>query len=110
MANTYIALSTSDITNKETNFYVDNATTSTGVSDENLLRIFALYNIDSVTSSQTWSISESIDIRLEPVETRHKLSLQNLGWDIQQAQKIRALFAPVAEDWDDPEMDIYNDL
>ena len=45
----------------------------------------------------------------EPIEDKSGLTIDDMGWTVEYALSIRALFASVLEDWDDPEMDIYND-
>ncbi len=44
----------------------------------------------------------------EPIEDKPNLTIDDMGWTIEYALSIRAKFASVLEDWDDPEMDIYN--
>jgi hypothetical protein len=41
---------------------------------------------------------------------RSPLTIEDLGWTPEEAKQIRAQFGLFAEDWDDPAMDVYNDL
>jgi hypothetical protein len=36
------------------------------------------------------------------------LTIEDLGWTREQALAARGLFACMAEDWDDPAMDVYD--
>jgi hypothetical protein len=38
------------------------------------------------------------------------LTITDLGWSVTKATVIRERLAAFAEDWDDPRMDIYNEL
>ncbi len=38
------------------------------------------------------------------------LTIDELGWTESKAAKVRGQLASFVEDWDDPRMDIYNDL
>ena len=39
-----------------------------------------------------------------------KLTIRDLGWTRDRAREVRAKLATFALDWDDPSMDIYNEL
>jgi hypothetical protein len=39
-----------------------------------------------------------------------KLTIRDLGWTRDRAREVRAKLATFAVDWDDPSMDIYNEL
>lgn len=63
------------------------------------------------TSPAVGRAENSPDAANNPSEKPKKLlTIHDLGWTKEQAAEVRALFACIAEDWDDPEMDIYNDL
>lgn len=38
------------------------------------------------------------------------LNITDLGWSVSKATVVRERLAAFAEDWDDPRMDIYNEL
>lgn len=44
----------------------------------------------------------------EPIEDKPSLTIDDMGWTVEYALSIRAKFASVLEDWNNPEMDIYN--
>jgi hypothetical protein len=37
-------------------------------------------------------------------------TIHDLGWSTEQAARVRAQLSSFADDWDSPEMNIYNDL
>jgi hypothetical protein len=39
-----------------------------------------------------------------------RITIADLGWTREQAIAIRGLYGSIAEDWDDPAMDIYDEL
>jgi hypothetical protein len=43
-------------------------------------------------------------------EKQKPLTIEDLGWTREDAQAVRAQFGVFTEDWDDPAMDVYNDL
>ena len=42
--------------------------------------------------------------------TSSSLTIDDLGWTEAKAAEVRTHLASFVEDWDDPRMDIYNDL
>lgn len=44
------------------------------------------------------------------IASRKPLTIDDLGWTREQAAIIRGLFGAIADDWDDPSMDVYDDL
>ena len=38
------------------------------------------------------------------------LTIHDIGWSQDKAREVRTKLATFAEDWDDPRMDVYNDL
>lgn len=46
----------------------------------------------------------------EPSEDIPSLTIDDLGWTTEDAARIRAQLAAFAEDWDDPTMDVYDDV
>ena len=53
----------------------------------------------------------TMDEQLESMIARRKpLTIDDLGWTREEAAAVRALFGAMADDWDDPGMDAYDDL
>lgn len=48
-----------------------------------------------------------LDAKLNPTK---QLTIDDLGWTREQAAAIRLMFGSIAEDWDDPDMEIYDEL
>jgi hypothetical protein len=42
--------------------------------------------------------------------TKNQLTIRDLGWTRERAREVRAKLATFAADWDDPSMDVYNEL
>lgn len=66
-----------------------------------------------ITSSCTfardpWATDPRKNVRTVE-ETRKALSIDDLGWTREHAAQVRARLSAFAEDWDDPEMDIYDE-
>src|SRR4051794_13424247 len=61
--------------------------------------------VTNMTSRKT-AIVDVATITLD----KKSITISDMGWTREQAIAIRGLFSFVAEDWDDPEMDIYNVL
>lgn len=38
------------------------------------------------------------------------LAIDDLGWTREYAAAVRLMFGAIADDWDDPEMDVYDHL
>lgn len=67
----------------------------------------------SIASSCTfvrdpWAIDPRQNVRTVE-EARKPLSIDALGWTRERAAQVRARLSSFAEDWDDPEMDIYDE-
>ena len=58
--------------------------------------------------SDPWVIDPRKNVRTVE-EARKPLSIADLGWTQEHAAHVRARLSSFAEDWDDPEMDIYNE-
>lgn len=58
-------------------------------------------------------LSEMLDQRIPSTghpTTQGPLTIADLGWTPEQAAAIRAQLAAFADDWDDPAMDVYDEL
>lgn len=63
-------------------------------------------DVNFVTPKRT-----TMDEQLEAmVAFNRRLTITDLGWTREQAAVVRGLFSAIAEDWDDPAMDVYDDL
>jgi len=58
--------------------------------------------------SDPWAIDLRKNVRTIE-EARKPLSIDDLGWTQERAAQVRARLSSFAEDWDDPEMDIYDE-
>jgi len=54
--------------------------------------------------------SKIISVSTDNPSPKKSLTIDDLGWTKEQAIAVRGLFGSFAEDWDDPAMDVYNDL
>jgi|GEM_PF-4513576 len=54
--------------------------------------------------------SKIISVSTDNHSPKKSLTIDDLGWTKEQAIAVRGLFGSFAEDWDDPAMDVYNDL
>lgn len=52
----------------------------------------------------------STETNISAQHDKHRLTIEDLSWTQEQAAQLRAQFAVFAEDWDDANMDVYNDL
>ena len=41
---------------------------------------------------------------------KQRLTIQDLGWTLEEAAEARAELSAFAADWDDPAMDVYDEL
>ncbi|MFN8376697.1 MAG: hypothetical protein U0694_27970 [Anaerolineae bacterium] len=54
---------------------------------------------------------DAADNELEAAPTSKSLvTIYDLGWTVDEAIQLRAKFSSVADDWDDPLMDVYDEL
>ena len=75
-----------------------------------------------IPKTRTLSFDLPVTIPLGPAEVllvvqpesnlpaNSSLTIDDLGWTEAKAAEVRAHLASFVEDWDDPRMDIYNDL
>lgn len=57
---------------------------------------------EKISLPAEWQLSEKLS------ESKKHPTLDDLGWTLEEAAGLRILFGSIAEDWDDPDMDIYN--
>jgi len=54
--------------------------------------------------------SQTISVSTDNPYPKKSLTIDDLGWTKEQAMAIRGMFGSIAADWDDPSMDVYDDL
>lgn len=77
---------------------------------ESIVRVSNTVIVDPRAFSDHKTTIASASGRDNRLQTKQELTIADLGWTQEQAISIRGMFGSILEDWDDPSMDVYDDL
>lgn len=66
--------------------------------------------IIEVDQNISFKVISTIQAHRVPIESKKTLRIMDLGWNREKAGRVRARLSAFEEAWDDPAMDVYNDL
>jgi hypothetical protein len=81
--------------------------------------VLSIFGLDAINTSQNSLIAGKLTTKEKQIKLnramkvttpKRELTPADLGWSPKKAAHMRMIFGAIAEDWDDPEMDVYDDL